>query len=248
MRLLRLSASWCALLATGSLLTGCAGSSGTSTPSATPQTAVPISKAQAVAYARAVNLRAGDVSGMTIETPEGEAPAPKHSAFEFARCYGGVSPARRTVKIHSPEFSAGRAAQSKLVESSIEVWPTPGLAARNNATYLSSRGRGCFVRFQEAFNKQLNRQRGGQLQYGPPTVVMEPNPLPRVSQSFLRTIAQPLLRGGQIRLRIYHDIFTFISGPAEIELKATGFARPVPAATEERLLSLLLSRAQEHRL
>jgi hypothetical protein len=74
------------------------------------------------------------------------------------------------------------------------------------------------------------------------------NPLPGVSESYLRTIAEPLLRGTRIRLYIYHDIFSFVSGPAEVEMEATGFARPVPSATEERLLLLLLDRAKANKL
>jgi hypothetical protein len=57
---------------------------------------------------------------------------------------------------------------------------------------------------------------------------------------------QSLLRGGRVRLRIYHDVFGFLSGPAEIELTATGFTTPVLSATEQRLLALLYSRAQAH--
>ena len=73
-------------------------------------------------------------------------------------------------------------------------------------------------------------------------------PLPGVSRSFLRTIDETLLRGGRVRLHIFHDVFTFISGPAEVELEATGFSRPVPSRTEERLMLLLLGRAKQNAL
>jgi hypothetical protein len=185
---------------------------------------------------------------MTTEAPEGEAAAPARSSFELARCFDGVSPARRIAKFHSPTFSTGRAAQSQVVESHVEVWPTPSLAARNTATYFSSRGRACVLRSSEASDRQLNRQRAGELQFGRPTIATVPNPLPGVSESYLRTIAEPLLRGRRIRLYIYHDIFSFVTGPAEVEMEATGFSRPVPSATEERLLSLLLSRAKANTL
>jgi len=51
-----------------------------------------------------------------------------------------------------------------------------------------------------------------------------------------------------VRARIYHDVFTFVWGAAEIELEATGFSRPVPSATETRLLMALLSRAKANQL
>ncbi len=232
-----------ALVATVGGLAGCGASA-----SATPQTTMPVTRAHAAAYAQAVNLRARDVPGMTIETPGGEAPAPNRSDLEFARCYGGVSPALRVTKIHSPEFLGGRGAHSQLIESRVEMWPTPGLAARNAATFVGSRGRACAAQYREAFNDRHNGQHPGRLQYGRPTAITVANPLPGVSQSFLHTIDQPILRDGQLRLHIYHDIFTFLSGPAEIELEATGFSRPVPSATEERLLLLLLARAKERTL
>jgi hypothetical protein len=238
----------CALVAAGSLPAGCGGSGGASAARATPQTVAPVTTAQAAAYANAVNLTAGDVPGMTTEEPGGEAPAPTRSALALARCFDGVSPVRRVAKFHSPTFSSGRAAQAQLVESSVEVWPTPGLAARDTAAYFSSRGRACVLRFSDASSRRLNRQRAGGLQHGRPILATVPNPLPGVSESYLRTIAEPLLRGKRIRLYIYHDIFSFVTGPAEVELEATGFSRPVPSATEERLLSLLLSHAKANKL
>lgn len=247
-RLPKLAAAWCALLGVGGVLAGCGASSGASAVSTPPRAATAVTRARAVAYADAVNLRAGDLPEMAVEGPAGEVPPPKRSAFEFAHCFGGVRPDRWTVKIHSEEFTAGRAAQFQLVQSRVEVWPTPALAARNNATYLSSRGRSCFVHYLEAFHARLNKQRPEQLQYGPLTVATVPNPLPGVSRSFLRTIAETRLRGRQVRLHIFHDIFTFISGPAEVELEATGFSRPVSSATEERLVLLLLGRAKEKAL
>lgn len=166
----------------------------------------------------------------------------------FLNCYGGVSPSRRLVKIRSPEFTAGHGAQSTAVESRVEVWPTAALNARNNATYFSSRGRACFLRFLTATHKQLNKQRAGKLLFGPLRIATLANPLPGASHSYLRTIAETLVRGKRVRAHIYHDIFTFISGSAEIELEATGYSRPVPAATEERLLLLLVGRASAGKL
>jgi hypothetical protein len=119
---------------------------------------------------------------------------------------------------------------------------------RNNAAYLSRRGHACFVRSLEASHKQYNEQHPEQLQYGPITVVTVRIALPGVTRSFLTTIAETRLRNGQLRLRVYHDTFTFISGSAEIELEATGFSQPVPSATEERLLMLLLDRAKSSKL
>jgi hypothetical protein len=231
-----------------------AGCGGTSTTTATDSGSVlapntPITRALAIAYAHAVNLRAADVPAMSgAGSAEGElaqTPSRSRSNTEFARCYGGVSPSARLVKIHSPEFAAGPAAQSQIVRSTVEVWPTAALAARNNAAYFSSRGQRCFLRYFEAARQQLKR-RDPKLHLGPLRVATVAAPLPDASDGRLRTVNDD--RDGHVRIHIYHDIFTFIVGPAEIELEAVGFSNPVPSASEERLLSLLLKRATADKL
>jgi hypothetical protein len=131
------------------------------------------------------------------------------------------------------------------VKSTVEVWPTPALAASNNSPSHKARARACFVRFLEAFHRRTNRERKGRMQIGPFTIATVPNPLPGVSNSFLTTIDETrLLRSGAIRAHIYRDIFGFITGPAEIELEAIGFGHPVAASTEAQALHLLLDRAR----
>jgi hypothetical protein len=236
------------LAAGGGLIAGCGGASTSSTNAAAVRASATIAKAQARAYAHAVNLRASDVPAMQSSSAEGEARQTsdaKRSSAEFVNCYGGVSPALRIAKIRSPEFSTGRAADSQTVQSAVEVWPSASLAARNNASYLGPRGRLCFKRFLRARDKQLNRQRAGKLEFGPLRVATVAYPLPGVSRAAITSIAETLVRDGRIRYRIYRNIFTFVRGPAEVELLATGFSRPLPTATEERLLLKLALRAHE---
>ncbi len=242
-RLLRLGVAGCAILLAVGLLAGCGGTAA-SVVAVTPPTSGPITKAQAVAYAHAVNLQAGDLPGFTIDESEMEAPKPGRYGLEDIRCSGGINPARRIAKIASTEFSAGGAFYGKVVKSIVEVWPTPALVAFNNTRSHSSRGRACMVREVEAVNKQINRERKGRRPIGSFTITTVPNPLPGVSHSFLTTINETrLLRTGAIRAHIYRDIFGFITGPAEIELEAIGFGHPVPTSTVAKALQLLLDRA-----
>jgi hypothetical protein len=245
--LLRLGAARSATLLAAGLLAGCGGATASMVHVTLP-TSGRVTRARAIAYAHTVNLRAGDVPGMTVVVPGGEVTAPTRAAAEFASCSGGVNPALRIIKLQSPVFSAGDPRQAQTLESTVEVWPTAAVAARNNAAYLSSRGRACFARSLEALHNHVNKQHPGQLQYGPLTVTIVASPLPGVSHSFLRTIAYPLIRGGRTRLYVYHDNFWFIAGPAEVEMDATGFSKPVPTRTEERLLLLLLHRAKAKNL
>jgi hypothetical protein len=75
------------------------------------------------------------------------------------------------------------------------------------------------------------------------------SPLPHLlSRSFALRIVIPLsfARAGSVpfHTHVYVDALGFVTGPAEISLTATGFSSPVPTATEQRLLSLLYSRAK----
>lgn len=213
----------------------------------TPPTSGPITKAQSIAYAHAVNLQADDVPGFTSSGSETEVPQPGREGLEYVRCRGGVNPTRHVANIQSGEFSAeaGRTFYAKTMQSAVEVWPTAAMAAFNNTTAYSSRGRACLVRFFDAIRKRINRERKGRRQYGPFTITTVPNPLPGVSHSFLTVIKETrLLRTGVIRAHIYRDHFAFVSGAAEIELEAVGWGHPVPTAMEEKALLLLLGRAR----
>jgi len=51
-----------------------------------------------------------------------------------------------------------------------------------------------------------------------------------------------------MKLPIYLDYLGFVDGPAEVTLLSSGLLRPFPAAIQQRLFALLLSRAKAHRL
>jgi hypothetical protein len=245
-RLLRPGVVGCAILLITGLLSGCGGTAA-SVVDVTPSTSGTITKAQAVAYAHAVNLQPGDLPGFTNSGSETEAPKPGRLALEETRCSGDLNPDRRIAQIESTEFSAGRSIFSKIMKSTVEVWPTPALVASNNNPSRKSRARACFVHFLNALHKRTNQERKGRLQIGPFTITTVPNPLPGVSHSFLTTINETrLLRTGAIRAHIYRDIFGFTTGPAEIDLEAIGFGRPIPTSTEARALQLLVNHATAH--
>ncbi len=241
------------VLATCSALAvGCGGNGATPpTNSGDVNPSTPPTRTSATAYAHTVNLRAADVPGMSASSAEGElpqTPSRSRSNAEFARCFGGVGPHVRLVKIHSPEFSAGRAGQSQIVQSTVEVWPTAALVARNNASYFSPRGRKCFVRYSQEARRELSKRPVAKLQLGRIRIATVAAPLPGTSRGRLRTIDETLLHDGRVRVHVFHDIFTFISGPVEIELDATGISKPVPTETDERLLTLLLERVKTAKL
>jgi hypothetical protein len=189
----------------------------------------PVTEVGAVRFAEAVNLRANDLPEMSSGSTEaGESPPPTASALQFADCYRGVSPTLRKVKAHSPEFSTGHAAEGASVLSEVEVFPSEALAARNLTAYSSPRGLACIARAENVVHGRWP----GRLRYGPVTITRLPMPLPGNARGFgLRVTAA--LNSSQRHLRVYKDIFGFLSGPAETELIASRFTHPHAGGNRE---------------
>lgn len=252
-RVRRPIATWLVLAVASSLAAGCGGGSASS-DSVTLSASRPITKTQATAYARAVNLHAADLPDMSIISPEGEHTA-KPEDGEFERCMRqGFNGHRRIVDIHSATFGWTVAGEFERLSSAVEVQPTAALTALTNAANRSRRGLTCAKRYlTSAFAKKGTDK----VRYGPVTVSRLPNPLPGVDGSFEYRFATTVVAGSTANeemvdyvtqpireIPFYFDTFGFISGPVEINLIALGDPRPVSKVAEQRLLSLLSSRAK----
>jgi hypothetical protein len=226
---------------------GC-GSTQTATVSSTTAASGSISKAQATAYAREVNLGAADVPGAVVRATEREGAAPSQASVELARCSGGVDPQMRVANVKSPSFRLRTAGISMRVKSSVEVMPTAALAAQNYAAIRSARGHACLAR---QLTQILQKTATGPASFEHATVTSLPNLLSTGQESFGVRVTMTLIatvRGKQIRLPLYLDLFDVLAGPAEVNMSAGASPHPAPTATERRLLSLLYSRAETHKL
>jgi len=207
-----------------------------------------ITKAQANAYARAVNLQAGDLPGMRTTSPEGEKPDATHVG-EVERCAGNLTASKVVLNAHSATFSGSSESEHEEIRSDVEVMPSAALAEQSNASDNSQRALACAKRL---FPRQLAGKNGSRIRYGSVTVSRLPYPLPGVPGGFGYRIAVAIL-GVPATIEptqpyLYVDAFGFVSGPAEVALLATAFPRPVPQEVDKRLLSLLQSRAMAHKL
>jgi hypothetical protein len=247
LHLLRLrGVGWLALPILG-LIAGCGGTVAAVDTTSSPRH--PLTRTQAAAYAHAVNLRAGDLSGFTSDGSEREAPPPGPLAVQYIRCAGEISPAHRIARIESTELSAGHGRYSEIVTSAVEVWPTPAFVAANNTASDRARSRACLPRFLRLRHRQINLERHERMQIGPFTITTVPNAIPGASNSFITRLDETRLRrNGAVLFHVYRDTFGFTSGPAELELQAIGFGRAVPASTEAHALHSLLDRANAHLL
>jgi hypothetical protein len=223
-RVLRITATWLVLAATVLLVAGCASSSHTSASTAALIAGPPISDAQALAYAHAVNLRAGDVpettSKRTAESVDTVRGRRKPSAFR--RCVGLPAPSM-VLKIHSAIFGA----PYWWLRSTVEVMPSKALAAADVAIFASSRDWHCFLPPQAELQAKL-KMAFSAIPVTPPIVGL------RVTQD-----------AGTFET--YQDIFTFAFGRAVVTLSTSGSKTPA-LTTEQRLASLLYSRAEAHKL
>jgi hypothetical protein len=239
-----------ALAGAGCVIVGCGGGgSSTTSNSGAPQaiasttdpSGAPITKAQAVAYAHAVNLQAADVPDLRISAPERPGKiAPDEGAF--ARCVGESDPRREIAKFKSATFKYPTGFGQ--VGSSVTVQPTQALALSNFRASLQPRLLTCL---KNMLPVALAGKAEGRLRYGPVNVTRVSGlPVPEATGVAIRTsIIVTRLR---YPVPIYVDEFGFIAGPAEITLITEGAPRPIPAEVEARLLSLLYSRAKEHKL
>jgi hypothetical protein len=218
----RTTSTMLALAATAILIAGCGSSSHTSASNAALIAGPPITDAQALAYAHAVNLRTGDVPGTTskrtaesVETVRG-----RRKPSAFLRCVGLPTP-KMVLKIHSAIFGA----PYWWLRSTVEVMPSEAFATAYAALLGSSRDRRCLFPRQADLKVAFSK-----LPVASPLVGV------RVTENVGRRIEPS-----------HRDIFAFASGRAVVTLTAEGERTP-PITAEQHLASLLYTRAEAHRL
>jgi hypothetical protein len=161
-----------------------------------------------------------------------------------ARCAGGVNPEHRVADIKSMSLQIGRGLQSTQIKSSVEVMPMAALAARNFAAVRSARGRACLRRL---LPEVIGGSTASATRFGPAKLTF----LPPVHGSFGARITTSVAASSPVnpvRVPVYLDIFAILAGPAEVTLTSTSISHAASVTTEHRLLSLLVERANAHKL
>jgi len=224
----------------------------TASSSSDPGAARPITRAQASAYARAVNLRDYDVPGMTQVAPEG--PIDDRSSWEaFARCTGELHSTYPAVSIHSPIFTYGHRLRFQSAYSTVAVSPTERAADRYLAVLASARARACIThnyrRLLLSHTAERKPLRLGQVAAVPlpasaPTSYRGLGPYRGTALRLTIQNNYTTRRGRRVQLPIYFDDFVFAYGRAVIGLSAESFLRPFPQANEQYLMKMLVGRAE----
>ncbi len=236
------AASGCGASGRGSA-TGAQGAVHTAPPS------VP-ARARALAYARAVNLRAGDVPGAIagevqepgfVVGPGHEGPV-REGPFDawIERCDGGVTIAGSRKVVGYSSLHLTRGLQATQPGASVEgarsvvfVFGTPAAARRELSVLTSARARACLQRDGDA-TAGAGRETGLEI-----SRLRTPH---AAGVYGLAWSATP--RSYRRPARRYRDLLAFTAGRTLVVLHATAEPRPFQAGLEAHLLGLLRRRAE----
>jgi len=202
----------------------------------------PLTKAQARAFAGAVDLTAADVPGFKVGSGhehEQETATEKRLEHEMLACVHASS-SKELVEVSSNEFERKSAAGDLGVQSEVSVARTSSLAAKELAVIRSGHSRACLSHYLDLLLKGEKYQGAS---FAPVSIVQSTPPAAGTTGSFAWRITLTIILHG-IRLSTYMDILGFVYGPAQVALFATGLPHPFSAAGEQQLFSLLLQRAK----
>ncbi len=216
----------------------------------------PVTLPQAIAFARAVNIRRADVSGMSIYV----------AAFEtkngppYSDCTTSVDAQDRVAALESPWLLRSKRGLPSPVRFAMPVPPVegvhsvvyvmrePAVASRNVVSGRRATTPECVTRLR---TKETSGRFIGDERYKL-GISASSIPFPLVGVAGYGLRVQGTLAAAVYHLKIrptyYEDTFGFAVGPSEIVLVFTGVERPFPFGEERRLLSLLYGRAKVHEI
>lgn len=237
-----------ALLVAIAVVAGCGGASpGTGAGAKAPGGNV--ATGTGTAYARAVNLRAGDVPGSVVgrvwergvavglEREHAASTGPFDARIE--RCDGGVGvvPSREIVGLRSPNFTRGLTTAPATPEgawSVVFLFASEAAAKHELSVLASARAKTCFRHDGDTSVP------GSETHLEASTVQAAPGfAIHGVSWSAVPSSYRPPSRR-------YQDVLFFRSGRALIALHTIATPRPFNARLEAQLLRLLYTRAIAH--
>jgi hypothetical protein len=203
------------------------------------------SRAQALAFAHAVNLSAGDIPEASVEKKH-RAAATASEGREGQACehrIGWRNP-HMIVEASSPKLRRGQELEIERITSSVSVLSSERAVARQFALLASPALRECAARI---LTRNLADRSIRDARWGHVSVSKLPVQAAGTSATVgIRIVANLDLTFSEVSVPIYVDVLGFAIGRAEVALTAISATQPVPATTERELLSLLLARSRSH--
>jgi len=198
-----------------------------------------MTKDQAEALAAAINLKRSDLPGYRA-TPSTSSGEDSKEDQRLNRCAGGVPDSKDVAKEDSPDFSTGGGTRVRQVSSTVSVLPTAALAAKDLAAVKSTRGRSCFRTFVNAL---LAKAGNGQVSFSKARVTPF-QPATNGTDGAFGYRVRVTARGNGIRIPFFVDGLGFTKGPVEVALNVMSIGKRFPTTDEQRLLTVLVNRAQ----
>jgi hypothetical protein len=222
-------------LAAGALLAACGGGA---RPAPTPADtahhdgADRLTRARALAFADAVNLRSADVPGF-------KSAGERRLEGQLLSCVGAPGTRASLAEASSANFERQAPLAQLSVSSEVTVARTPASARLGLGAIDSARTRACLSRY---FNMLFRGRRSNGATFGAVSIAQGRPPAPGASGSFGWRITTRITGHG-ISIPFYVDLLGFVYGPAEVSLLSSGAPQPFPAPAEQTLYLLLLRRA-----
>jgi hypothetical protein len=220
--------------------------------------------AQYVGFARAVNLRAGDMPGFVGKPKKPEHPNLHNKAFEadsqYRRCFSIAKQTKPVFKASSDQFNdVGRLGYAS-VSSQVEIAPTIATAQRELAAIKKALGDPaagrCLARVFDRLGTQSTPMRtaratvrvtvGGlrlaPLQVGSVTAATDGGVGLSLGMHVTYTVSA---RGRTVTVprSLHLDVLAFAVGRGEVTLTTITLGQPFPPEREARLFALMASRA-----
>jgi len=204
-----------------------------------------MTKSQALALARALNLQPTDVAGFNA-VPATHAENAQEQALtrQLETCAGGAGKAHKLAEAKSDEFKRQAKGLPVEVSSTVAVEQSRAYAERDLRAIRSRRGRQCIVQLVDAAFK--GKKLGG-ASIGAGSIREGSPPAAGTNGSFGLRLTLPISAPG-ITVKAYFDFLGFAHGPEEVTLQSIGVGEPFPAATQEHLFRVLVGRASSHPL
>jgi hypothetical protein len=200
-------------------------------------------RAAALAFAQGVNLRATDVPGFQGSTKGGESstPAQKRLSRELQQCVGAAANNQPVLELGSESFQRKASIAEVSVSSNVSVQRSAAITGAELKAVRSPHTRSCFTRYFEGIFKGP-AYKGATV--GRVSLESGTPPAPGTSGSFGWRVRTSLgIRS--VNIPVYFDVLGFFYGSSEVTLVSSGLAIPFPAAIEQQLFLLLLSRAKD---
>jgi hypothetical protein len=242
-----------ALVMTAILLAGCGSGNHASSNSATLGASTHLTNPETVAYAHVVNLRAADAPGLVPAARQKEG-----TGIFLGRCerpagsgeaVGIPSQAFRQNLEHPKGSGTLSIYPEESVRSAVYTTTSSTLAAHAVAVAIGTVGQACLRQSFLAGGGIVSSESGQEPVFTKSIVSELHIPVGRVQIQGMRASASLAadMANAPNRQPYYEDVLGFSSGPHEIFLKVTSSPRD-PTATDRRLLTLLYSRAEAHKL